>query len=309
MARRLLDKLKIPAARLQQRPASSSRTSADLYLRHTAASSQQQRTSEQADCLSLSCIYLQNSSQSFPSSCFPRCGELCDDADCAEVSIPENLGTGFCTDILAWKKSCIAPFLRSPAASFCGGSVYHLHRHVERSSSPLYCYAQRRLMSTPKIKLKVDRLLDAHTETDKILRPIFKIRTLILRQENHTIKVKYLDIKRKHIGLASKPVSMKAYLKKYPNMFELFSYPNGIQLWCRLTKAMVDLLEEERRIYLETEEEIVLKLRKLLMMSQDRRLKAGKLDFARKAFGFPEDFATRIAPAYPRYFRVVGSGP
>lgn len=168
---------------------------------------------------------------------------------------------------------------------------------------------QKRFMSTPKIKLKVDRLLDAHTEIDKLMRPIFKIKTLILRQENHIIKVKYLHIKRKHLGLASKCVGMKGYLKVYPNMFELFSFPNGIQLYCRLTKTMVDLLEEEKRIYMETEDQIVLKLRKLLMMSKDRRIKAGKLDFARKAFGFPEDFATRVAPAYPQYFRVVGSGP
>ncbi|KAI5064461.1 hypothetical protein GOP47_0021131 [Adiantum capillus-veneris] len=196
------------------------------------------------------------------------------------------------------------------SVNFFGSSVYHRHLHLHEQSSPSYfCYAQKRFMSTPKIKLKVDRMLDAHAEIDKVLRPILKVKALILRQEGKFIRVRYLDIKQKQIGIAKKPVRARGFLKRYPNMFELFSFPKGIQVYCRLTQAMIDLLEEEKQIYRETEEKIVLTLRKLLMMSKDRRIKSGKLDFARKAFGLPADFATRVVPAYPQYFRVVGSGP
>ncbi|MCO5570637.1 hypothetical protein L7F22_024364 [Adiantum nelumboides] len=227
-------------------------------------------------------------------ACIPLQGSF---SASSEPSITQTLGlSSTCT----WS-TAICP------ANFCGSSAYHWHLRLHVPSFHLY-YAQKRFMSTPKIKLKMDRMLDEYAAVDKVLRPIFKVKTLILRQESKFIRVRFLDIKRKHIGIAKKPVRARGFLKRYPNIFELFSFPRGVQLYCRLTQDMIDLLEEERKIYLEIEDQIVLKLRKLLMMSKDHRIKAGKLDFARRSFGFPVDFATRVVPAYPQYFRLVGSG-
>lgn len=270
MARRVLDKLK---------------SSAELW--HRSRSSAE--------------IPLPTNWQSYPAAHSNRC--------C--IHLQSSFSVSTCDEL------CVKPFEPGSPSSSPGSNVFHAKRfsgssarcHVQRSPSSRHCYAQQRFMSTPKIKLKVDRMLDAHAQIDKLLRPIFKVKTLILRQESNFIKVRYLDIKRKQIGIDKKPVRARGYLKRLPNMFELFSFPNGVQQYCRLTNAMLDLLEEERIIYLETEDQVVLKLRKLLMMSKDRRIKAGKLDFARRAFGFPVDFATRVVPAYPQYFRIVGSGP
>lgn len=200
------------------------------------------------------------------------------------------------------------PALPNPKAFPADRSLRSSH-YLASCGQCLHRHVQKRLMSTPKITLKVDRSLDAHSDRDKLLRPIFKIRDLILRQENRSIRVRYLEIKRKHIGLSAKSIGVRAFIKRYPNIFELYTKPREKQQWCRLSKAMLDLLEEEKQIYKETEDQIVLKLRKLLMMSKERRLKAGKIDFARKAFGFPEDFATRLAPSYPQFFRIVGNAP
>ena len=164
-------------------------------------------------------------------------------------------------------------------------------------------------MSTPKIKLKADPSLDLHAERDKLLRPIFKIRDLLLRREDHSLRLRYLDIKQKQIGLSKKNIGVKAYIRKHPNLFEIFEDPHTKEPWCRLSKAMEDLLEEEKRIYLGIEDEVVMKLRKILMMAKEKRIKAGKIDFARRTLGLPDDFATRVAPSYPHYFRVVGKSP
>lgn len=161
-------------------------------------------------------------------------------------------------------------------------------------------------MSTPKIRLKIDRSLDVVAERDKLLRPVSKIRDMILSQESETMRVQYLERKRTTLGSKFKNISVKSFMKRYPNIFQIYTSPCDNQPWCRLTKEMVELLEEEKKIYGELESEVVEKLRRLLMMAKNRRIPLLKLQFARPTLGLPHDFATRLVPKYPQFFRFVG---
>lgn len=67
---------------------------------------------------------------------------------------------------------------------------------------------------------------------------------------------------------------------------------------------MDELLEEESRIMNDMEDHRILVVRKLLMMSKDKRIALSKIYHNRLLFGIPEDFRDRIVK-YPEYFRVV----
>lgn len=75
-------------------------------------------------------------------------------------------------------------------------------------------------------------------------------------------------------------------------------------MWLGFTDFMEELLDEENSIMDSMERDRVTKVRKLLMMSKDKRIPLSKIYHTRLLFGIPEDFRDRIAK-YPDYFRVT----
>lgn len=75
-------------------------------------------------------------------------------------------------------------------------------------------------------------------------------------------------------------------------------------MWFGFTDFMDELLREEQGIMNELERERVDVVRKLLMMSVNKRIPLSKIYHNRLLFGIPEDFRDRVAK-YPNYFRVV----
>lgn len=67
---------------------------------------------------------------------------------------------------------------------------------------------------------------------------------------------------------------------------------------------MEGLLEEELAVVDSMEADRVNKVRKLLMMSANKRIPLSKIHHCRLLFGIPEDFRDRVAK-YPNYFRIV----
>lgn len=67
---------------------------------------------------------------------------------------------------------------------------------------------------------------------------------------------------------------------------------------------MESLIEEEEGIAERMMEERVRVVRKLLMMSAERRIALAKLYHCRGIFGLPEDFRDRVRD-YPEFFRVA----
>lgn len=67
---------------------------------------------------------------------------------------------------------------------------------------------------------------------------------------------------------------------------------------------MDELLEEEKQIMDSMELDRVNKVRKLLMMSADKRIALSKIHHVRALFGIPDDFRDRVLK-YPNYFKIV----
>lgn len=91
-------------------------------------------------------------------------------------------------------------------------------------------------------------------------------------------------------------------LERHPLIFEVYRHVDG-KMWVGFTDFMEGLLEEERSIWDEMEVDRVDKVRKLLMMSANKRIPLSKIYHCRLLFGIPEDFRDRVCK-YPNYFKI-----
>lgn len=127
-----------------------------------------------------------------------------------------------------------------------------------------------------------------------------QIKNIILRCPDQVASVNLLQKKFKTLDLQGRALN---WLKKYPYCFEVY-LENG-EYYCRLTKRMMLLVQEEESVKDMQEAVFVERLAKLLMMSSNHRLNVSKLNELKKNFGFPDDYLIRIVPQHPEIFRVV----
>lgn len=127
-----------------------------------------------------------------------------------------------------------------------------------------------------------------------------QIKYIILRYPDQVVPVKFLQKKFKTLDLQGKALN---WLKKYPCCFEV--YLEADEYYCRLTKRMMFLVEEEEAVKDMQEPVFVERLAKLLMMSLNHRLNVVKLNEIKRNFGFPDDYLIRIVPKYSDLFQVV----
>lgn len=127
-----------------------------------------------------------------------------------------------------------------------------------------------------------------------------QIKNIILRLPSQVATVKYLQKKFKTLDLQGKAIN---WLKKYPCCFEVYFENN--EHYCRLTKQMMSLVEEEESVKEMQESAYVERLVKLLMMSRNQRLNVVKLNELKQNFGFPDEYIIRILPKYPDMFQLV----
>ncbi|KAI3985954.1 hypothetical protein MKX01_039036 [Papaver californicum] len=102
------------------------------------------------------------------------------------------------------------------------------------------------------------------------------------------VPIWFLQKKFKTLGLQGKALS---WVKEYPCCYEVY-LENG-DYYCRLTKQMMSLVDEEKSVQDEQEPVILEQLAKLLLMSSNRKLNVLKLNELKRNFGFPDDFCGR----------------
>ncbi|KAK9740850.1 hypothetical protein RND81_03G065500 [Saponaria officinalis] len=127
-----------------------------------------------------------------------------------------------------------------------------------------------------------------------------QIKNIILRSPNQVAPVNFLQKKFKTLDMQGKALN---WLKKYPCCFEIF-HENNVH-YCRLTKQMMSLVEEEESVKEEQEPVFVERLAKILMMTTNQRLNVVKLDELKRNYGLPDDYLFRIIPKYSQMFRLV----
>lgn len=130
-----------------------------------------------------------------------------------------------------------------------------------------------------------------------------QIKNIILRCPDQVAPIKFLQKKFKTLDLQGKALN---WLKKYSCCFEV--YLQDDEHYCRLTKPMMFLVEEEESVKEMQELVLAERLAKLLMMSFNKRLNVTKLNELKRNFGIPDDYLISIIPKYTEMFRVVNYG-
>ncbi|KAA8520730.1 hypothetical protein F0562_014998 [Nyssa sinensis] len=110
---------------------------------------------------------------------------------------------------------------------------------------------------------------------------------------------------RRELGL-QKRRRFIALLRKFPAVFEIVE-EGAYSLQFKLTSEAERLHLEEMKVRNKMEDLLVVKLRKLLMMSSDKRILLEKIAHLRTDLGLPSEIRDTIYQRYPQYFKVVAT--
>ncbi|KAL5796035.1 hypothetical protein ACOSQ2_000855 [Xanthoceras sorbifolium] len=155
------------------------------------------------------------------------------------------------------------------------------------------------------VKRRKELPFDNVIQRDKKLKLVLKIRKILVSQPDRIMSLRQLGKFRRELGLTKKRRFI-ALLRKFPAIFEIVE--EGIySLRFKLTPEAERLYLEEMKVRNEMEDLLVTKLRKLLMMSIEKRILLEKIAHLRTDLGLPFEFRDTICHRYPQYFRVVAT--
>ncbi|XP_057462605.1 protein WHAT'S THIS FACTOR 1 homolog, chloroplastic-like [Actinidia eriantha] len=156
------------------------------------------------------------------------------------------------------------------------------------------------------VKRRKELPFDNVIQRDKKLKLVLKIRKILVSQPNRTMALRNMGKYRKALGL-EKRRRFIALLRKFPAIFEIVE-EGAYLLQFRLTPEAERLYLEEMKIRNEMEDWLIVKLRKLLMMSCEKRILLEKIAHLKTDLGLPLEFGDTICHRYPQYFKVVSTG-
>lgn len=156
------------------------------------------------------------------------------------------------------------------------------------------------------VKRRKELPFDNVIQRDKKLKLVMKIRKILVSQPDRVMSLRELGRYRRALGLEKKRRFI-ALLKKFPGVFEIVE-EGAYSLKFKMTPEAERLYLEEMKIRNDMEDLLVIKLRKLLMMSLDKRILLEKIGHLKTDLGLPLEFQDTICRRYPQYFKVVPTG-
>ncbi|KAA8516159.1 hypothetical protein F0562_019338 [Nyssa sinensis] len=155
------------------------------------------------------------------------------------------------------------------------------------------------------VKRRKEVPFDNVIQRDKKLKLVMKIRKILVSQPNRVMALRELGRFRRELGLHKKRRFI-ALLRKFPAVFEIIE-EGAYSLQFKLTPEAERLYMEEMKVRNEMEDLLVVKLRKLLMMSSEKCILLEKISHLRTDLGLPLEFRDTICHRYPQYFKVVAT--
>ncbi|KAG5053593.1 hypothetical protein AAZX31_03G002400 [Glycine max] len=158
---------------------------------------------------------------------------------------------------------------------------------------------------TAAVKRRKELPFDNVIQRDKKLKFVLKVRNILVTQPDRVMSLKTLGKFKRDLGLDKKR-RLIAVLKKFPAVFQIME--EGVfSLKFKMTPEAERLYFEETRVRNEMEELVVVKLRKLLMMSLEKRILLEKIAHLKTDLGLPQEFRDTVCHRYPQYFKVVAT--
>ncbi|KAM1012167.1 hypothetical protein ACFX2J_047166 [Malus domestica] len=225
-------------------------------------------------------------------------------------SLPLFLSSSSCTKppfLLKPKQSLKTPhFSLSQKSHFWGNSLVLHERDAAWGNLAKTTHVPfGPICAAAAVKRRKELPFDNVIQKDKKLKLVLKIRKILVSQPDRVMSLRELGRYRRELGLQKKRRFI-ALLKKFPAVFEIVE--EGVySLQFKLTPEAERLYFEELKVRNEMEDLLVVKLRKLLMMSLDKRILLEKIAHLRNDLGLPQEFRDTICHRYPQFFKVVAT--
>ncbi|KAH7365247.1 hypothetical protein KP509_18G016900 [Ceratopteris richardii] len=140
-------------------------------------------------------------------------------------------------------------------------------------------------------------------ENDKAYKKVMALKSLLVKEPENVLSFAELGRLRTRVGLPVK-THLLNLISRYTGVFALYR-DEYTYLWCGFSPIAQILVDQERSLVHSYESIAVQKIRKLLMMSVDHRIRVPKIAHLRRDLGLPLDFSDRMIFSYPEYFKVV----
>ncbi|KAH9756543.1 PORR domain-containing protein [Citrus sinensis] len=137
---------------------------------------------------------------------------------------------------------------------------------------------------------------------DSVFRFLTKTKEFLSKQPERVLRLDDAGKLYRELGFPRGRKVVKS-IERHPLIFDVYRHVDN-KMWLGFTDFAERLLEEERSIMESMETDRVNKVRKLLMISKEKRIPLSKIYHNRLLFGIPEDFRDRVAK-FPEYFRIV----
>ncbi|GAB2276789.1 hypothetical protein Dimus_011504 [Dionaea muscipula] len=157
------------------------------------------------------------------------------------------------------------------------------------SPPPPYSLTQNSTYVDVYMKWKKDPFYDSIDSihcTSK-LKPLLSLKNCIAQNPNGCIPISDVSKRDKELRL---PIKVARFMRMYPSVFEEFVGPQYDLPWFRLTHKAIELDREERAVYENCRMDLGLRLKKLIMMSLEKRLPMKVIRELDWYLGLPEGF-------------------
>ncbi|KAL1565295.1 protein ROOT PRIMORDIUM DEFECTIVE 1 [Salvia divinorum] len=159
--------------------------------------------------------------------------------------------------------------------------------------------AQTRL-ETRTLDQKLDRLASHHR---RLLLVLGLYDLVAAKKRGPYVSVNLLSRWALHAGVDT--LTAGELLRKYPHVFKVFTHPVRRNACCTFTSKFVELLKLEDEILISMEDANVIKIRKILAMSENGRIHIHAIRLMRRELGLPENFRDSIIRKHSEVFRMV----
>ncbi|GAB2250574.1 hypothetical protein Droror1_Dr00016824 [Drosera rotundifolia] len=119
------------------------------------------------------------------------------------------------------------------------------------------------------------------------LKPLLSLKNIISRNPNGCIPISDVSKKDKELRI---PIKVSRFMRMYPSVFEEFEGPKHGLPWFRLTEKAVEIDREEREVYGQCMGDLRVRVKKLVMMSKEKRLPMKVVRELEWCLGLPEGF-------------------
>ncbi|GFY90513.1 ubiquitin carboxyl-terminal hydrolase family protein [Actinidia rufa] len=169
---------------------------------------------------------------------------------------------------------------------------------------PAYTFTQNRNYVDVYMKWKKDSYYDSIDSIHKSiqLKPLIALKNCITAAPDGFIPISAVSKRDKELGV---PFKIARFLRQYPSVFEEFTGPQYNLPWFRLTPEAVELDREECEVYRDCRGEIVERLKKLVLMSGEKRLPLKIIQGMQWYLGLPDEFLRNPEANFDGCFRIV----